>query len=70
MGANYLGQEEAIAELSALSTGAKEFLNHHISNSCSVIVNVADMKDLPAAKEAAWHIIDDLRLAGIRRSGR
>lgn len=84
MGADYKGQDKAIAELSALSREAKEFLNHHICNPLNVvIVGVEatkheiereavglDTDHLVAAEKAAWHIIDDLHMAGIRNTRR
>ncbi len=81
MGADYKGQEKAIAELSAMSPEAKAFLNHHIGNSLGVVVTSieatmidilrsaiddVDINPLKAAKAAAFHIVDDLHLAGIR----
>jgi len=67
VGADYVGQEKAIEELSALSAEAKEFLNHHIGNSLAAVIGGIQIQNLAIAKEAAWHIVDDLRLAGIRR---
>jgi len=66
MGANYKDQEKAIAELSALSREAKIFLNHHIGNPLTVIIGAIEQGKFDIAKEVAWHIVDDLRLAGIR----
>ncbi|MBI5634893.1 MAG: hypothetical protein HZA15_15605 [Nitrospirae bacterium] len=66
MGANYRGQKKAISELNALSRDAKEFLNHHIANALNVVIVGIETEQLDMAKEAAWHIIDDLHMAGIR----
>jgi len=71
MGADYEGQEKAVKELGELSLEAKMFLNHHISNPlCSIICGIdrCDLNscDLDMVKEAAWHIVKDLRLAGIK----
>mgnify|MGYP001590793668 CR=1 FL=1 len=66
MGNNYAGQEKAIEELNALSNEAKAFLNHHIGNSLSVIIGAIKVGELELAEEAAWHIVDDMKTAGIR----
>ena len=74
MGADYKGQEAAIKELSALSTTAKEYLNHHLGNSLNIIVAGIEnfMLDgmLEMAKKEVWHIVDDLHAAGIRNTRR
>ena len=67
MGNDYKGQEKAIEELSALSPEAKEFLNHHICNSLGAIIGGIKINNLKLAEEAAWHIVSDLRIAGIRK---
>lgn len=70
MGANYKGQEAAIVELSALSREAKEFLNHHIGNALNTVIIGIEVGNEKMAEEAAWHIVDDLHLAGIRNTRR
>ena len=65
MGANYEGQKKAIEELSNLSKEAKSFLCHHISNALNVVIGGITSGELDIAEEAAWHILEDLRLAGI-----
>lgn len=67
MGNDYQGQEKAIEELSALSPEAKEFLNHHICNSLSAILGGIKVGRLQLAEEAVWHIVEDLKKAGIRK---
>ncbi|MBI5075593.1 MAG: hypothetical protein HZB62_10580 [Nitrospirae bacterium] len=70
MGADYKGQDKAIAELSALSREAKEFLNHHIGNSLNIVIVGIEVDNKEMATDAAWHIIDDLHMAGIRNTRR
>lgn len=66
MGADYTGQEAAIAELSALSKEAKGFLQHHMCNPLSVILGAAQLGQFDMIKKQVDHIVDDLVLAGIR----
>lgn len=66
MGADYPGQEAAIAELSALSKEAKGFLQHHIANPLSVILGAAHLRQYDLIEKQVTHIVDDLILAGIR----
>lgn len=66
VGNNYDGQEKAIAELSALSAEAKEFLNHHLGNSLAAILGGIKVNNLQLVEKAAWHIVTDLKMAGIR----
>jgi hypothetical protein len=68
MGANYEGQERAIAELERLSPEAKRFLSHHLGNSLNIIIAGLEVGSIDLAKEAVWHIVEDLELAGISRS--
>lgn len=66
MGTDYDGQDKAIKELNKLSREAKMFLNHHIANSLCGVLSGIEHGNLNMAKEAAWHIVKDLRLAGIK----
>lgn len=66
MGNDYQGQEKAIEDLSALSPEAKEFLNHHLGNSLGAIIMALRVGNIEIAEEAAWHIVKDLQIAGIR----
>jgi len=68
MGADYPGQERAIEELSNLSQEAKKFLCHHINNSLSVVIGGLESGRTDLAYQAAYHIKDDLVLAGIDAS--
>ncbi len=70
MGADYQGQEAAIAELSALSFEAKKYLNHHIGNSLQQVITGIETGNGKMAEDAAWHIVDDLHAAGIRNHRR
>jgi hypothetical protein len=74
MGADYQGQERALAELRALSRDAKEYLNHHIGNSLNIIhagiENFMIDGMLEMATKEVWHIVDDLYAAGIRNARR
>ena len=66
MGADYEGQVVAIQELSALSSEAKKFLQHHITNPLAVILGAAQLGQMEMIKPQVEHIVDDLILAGIR----
>ena len=65
MGANYEGQEADIEELSRLSPGAKKFLCHHINNALMGVIGGAETDNIEMVKKSAWHIHEDLKLAGI-----
>ena len=69
MGANYPGQETAIAELSNLSRDAKQFLCHHICNALMQVTLGIEVGMYDIAQDAARHIIEDLEMAGIRSGG-
>ena len=66
MGADYEGQDMAIAELSALSPAAKEFLQHHICNPLCAIAGAARLGRVDLIQPQVDHIVDDLIRAGIR----
>ena len=65
MGADYEGQEKAIAILRALPREAKQFLGHHINNSLSGIIGGMRTGQYDLAEKAAWHINEDLKKIGI-----
>jgi hypothetical protein len=66
MGTDYEGQEGAIEEVRALSPRAKELLAHHFNNSLAGIIGGLEIGDSELAMKAAKHMIEDLRLFGIR----
>ena len=66
MGADYPGQDKAIAEISALSREAKDFLQHHICNPLTVVLGASRLGHFEMIQEQVDHIVDDLVLAGIR----
>ncbi len=61
MGADYPGQEKALAILHALPKEAKEFLGHHLNNSLSCVIGGIRTKQYGLALEAAWHAAGDVR---------
>ncbi|MDA8082317.1 MAG: hypothetical protein M0024_01500 [Nitrospiraceae bacterium] len=66
MGADYAGQEDALAELAGLSNGAKEYLNHHIMNTLTGILGASKLGRHDMVEQGVWHIVDDFEKAGIR----
>jgi hypothetical protein len=70
MGAKYDGEEAGIEELRALGYEGKKFLCHHLCNALSQVIGGIDIGDLQMAKDAAWHMVDDLDQAGIGPSQR
>jgi hypothetical protein len=66
MGADYEGQDEAVDEVKALSPRAKELLAHHLNNSLTGIIGGLEIGDTGLAMKAAKHMVEDLRLFGIR----
>ena len=51
---------KAIAELQALSPEAKEFLNHHIRNAMTGVVNYYNLERYEEATQAALQLVDVL----------
>lgn len=79
MGAKMAGDEQALAELKALSPEAKTWLCHHLGNALNGITGPLQLiqaghpdikKCTELALQSAWHIVDDLHLAGIRNTRR
>lgn len=66
MGADYKDQGEAIEELSALSSAAKQCLLHHICNALNGVIGGIQIGRNDLALDAAWHIVADLEMMGIR----
>jgi hypothetical protein len=67
MGADYIGQEEGIREIRALTSEAKEVINHHLNNSLTVILGALEIGRADMAKSAIEHILGDLEMFGIRQ---
>ncbi len=66
MGDDYPEQEKAIEEIRRLSPEAKKFLKHHLCNSLNAVIGGLQTGNYTMAEDAAWHILADLELAGIR----
>jgi hypothetical protein len=66
MGADYVGQEKAIAEINGLSKEAKGFLSHHICNPLCVMAAAVKLNRIDLIQPQVDHIVDDLIMSGIR----
>ena len=76
MGADYEGQESALAVLRALPSEAKQYIAHHVRNALAGVVgNITlarmDVEQgkpaehhLDLADQCLWHAIEDLRKFG------
>jgi hypothetical protein len=57
IGRDFSEDKKAIAELRSLSREAKEFLNHHIRNAVTGVVNYCNLERCEEAKLAALQLV-------------
>lgn len=65
MGADYKGQEKGVEEVKKLGAAGRGYLAHHLRNSLSSVITLLEVDDVDAAKQAAWHMVDDLERVGL-----
>lgn len=61
MGADFPGDEQAIAMLRSMPLEAREWLHHHFGNSLQCVIGGLVIGDYEMARKAAQHAVADLR---------
>jgi len=64
MGADYKDQDKGIEELKSLSEEGRKFLSHHLRNSLNTVIGGINTGQFELAKDAAWHMVEDLEKIG------
>lgn len=65
MGADFPEDALAIEMLREIPREVQELIGHHLNNSLAVVISAIETGHYHIAKQAAWHMAEDLKKFGI-----